>query len=243
MTNALQVFDFNENAVRVIMKDDQPWFVAKDVCEILDIADAHTALRGLDSDEKDRQNLPTPGGEQDMSVINESGLYTLIMRSNKPEAKKFRKWVTSEVLPAIRKTGHYEIPKSQTHTSMVEAAKTLRRTVDKADCGLTKKEKRNINRKIVSMLSGIDIGEVYAAEDLAAEWGVSISTIKDNAFGLGWYDKGVLYFKQDGRDKLFEKLNAKPKKKKKREVIEEWEEEPKYPPDEPYVRPKRAWEI
>ncbi|MBR0096813.1 MAG: Bro-N domain-containing protein, partial [Synergistaceae bacterium] len=101
MTNALQVFDFNENAVRVIMKDDQPWFVAKDVCEILDIADAHTALRGLDSDEKDRQNLPTPGGEQDMSVINESGLYTLIMRSNKPEAKKFRKWVTSEVLPAI----------------------------------------------------------------------------------------------------------------------------------------------
>lgn len=237
MTNALQVFDFNENAVRVIMKDDHPWFVAKDVCDALEIANSRDAISSLDDDEKGVAKSDTLGGAQNMNIFNESGLYSLVFKSNKPEAKKFKKWVTSEVLPAIRKTGHYEIPKSQTHTSMVEAAKTLRRTVDKADCGLTVKEKRNINRKIISMLSGVDIGEVYTAEDLAAEWGMSISTIKENAYGLGWYDKGVLYFKQDGRDKLFEKL----KKKKQREIIEDWEDDLK--DEEPYVRPKRAWEL
>ena len=98
--------------MRVVINesDNEPWFVAKDVCEILGLADTHTALRTLDEDEKGRQILPTLGEEQDMSVINESGLYTLVMRSNKPEAKKFRTWVTSEVLPSIRKTGMYATP-------------------------------------------------------------------------------------------------------------------------------------
>ena len=115
MENNLKIFEFASNKqVRVVINesDNEPWFVAKDVCEILGLADTHTALRTLDEDEKGRQILPTLGGAQDISVINESGLYTLIMRSNKPEAKKFRKWVTSEVLTSIRKTGHYEIPKS-----------------------------------------------------------------------------------------------------------------------------------
>ena len=110
MTNALQVFDFNNKTVRIIMQDGEPWWVAKDVCDILGLADTHTALRALDEDEKGRQSLPTPGGEQEMSVINESGLYTLIIRSNKSEAKQFKRWITHEVIPSIRKTGSYVMP-------------------------------------------------------------------------------------------------------------------------------------
>lgn len=108
--NDLQVFDFEQKSVRVVMKGSEPWWVAKDVADILEFRDAANAIRLLDEDEKGTQKVSTPGGEQEMSVINESGLYTLIMRSNKPEAKRFRKWVTSEVLPTIRKHGVYMTP-------------------------------------------------------------------------------------------------------------------------------------
>jgi anti-repressor protein len=100
------------------MKDGQPWWVAKDVAEILDFRDAFNATSGLDDDEKGTEKVSTPGGIQEMTVINESGLYALIMRSNKPEAKKFRKWITSEVLPSIRKTGEYATPEVQKKTCL-----------------------------------------------------------------------------------------------------------------------------
>ena len=93
------VFNFENHQVRVVMKGAEPWWVAKDIADILDFRDAANAIRLLDEDEKGTQKVRTPGGEQEMSIISESGLYTLIMRSNKPEAKRFRKWVTSEVLP------------------------------------------------------------------------------------------------------------------------------------------------
>lgn len=110
MGNNLQTFDFDENPVRVIEKDGTPWFVAADVARVLDIQNIRQNLNELDDDEKDVCNTYTPGGQQEMRVINESGLYNLIFRSRKPEAKRFRKWVTGEVLPAIRKTGSYVLP-------------------------------------------------------------------------------------------------------------------------------------
>lgn len=110
MGNNLQTFDFDENPVRVIEKDGTPWFVAADVARVLEYDSAKDACRCLDDDERGRHIVPTPSGDQEMTVINESGLYHLIIVSRKPEAKKFRKWVTSEVLPAIRKTGRYELP-------------------------------------------------------------------------------------------------------------------------------------
>lgn len=108
--NDIQVFDFEDNAVRVIEKDGEPWFVAADVCRVLDIKNSRDAVADLDDDEKGVVNTDTLGGKQEMRVINESGLYNLIFRSRKPEAKKFRKWVTAEVLPSIRKTGMYVAP-------------------------------------------------------------------------------------------------------------------------------------
>lgn len=109
MANELQVFNFKGNETRVVEIDGQPWWVAKDVCEILGL-DVTSGARGLDDDEKGLHNVQTPGGEQQMTVVNEPGLYSLVLRSRKPEAKAFKRWITHEVIPAIRKHGGYLTP-------------------------------------------------------------------------------------------------------------------------------------
>ena len=108
-SSALKLFENPQFRVRVIMRLGNPGVVAKDACDCLAIANSRDAVSRLDDDEKGVGKADTLGGSQDMMLISESGLYTLIMRSNKPEAKVFRKWVTSEVLPSIRKTGGYGI--------------------------------------------------------------------------------------------------------------------------------------
>ena len=106
-SSALKLFENPKFRVRVIMRCADPWFVAKDACDCLKITNVSQACQTLDEDEKGIYKVYTLGGSQDMMLISESGLYAFIMRSNKPEAKVFRKWVTSEVLPSIRKTGSY----------------------------------------------------------------------------------------------------------------------------------------
>lgn len=101
-------FSFSTLPLRVVVKDGNPWFVAADVLTALTLD--RKALERLDDDERGVSSIHTLGGTQQMGVVNESGLYSLILGSRKPEAKRFKKWVTSEVLPAIRKTGRYEHP-------------------------------------------------------------------------------------------------------------------------------------
>lgn len=119
--NDLVRFEFQGKGVRTVAIDGEPWFVAKDVCEILEIVDPKTSLRGLDEDEKGEHSMPTLGGMQNHTIISESGLYALVFKSRKPEAKEFRKWVTKEVLPQIRKTGSYAL----TPTNYIEALEAL----------------------------------------------------------------------------------------------------------------------
>lgn len=107
MNNDIQIFNYNDREVRTVQKDGGPWFVLKDVCEVLGLGSPHKVADRLEPDEKGRNQIPTLGGNQETWVINESGLYAVILRSDKPEAKPFRKWVTSEVLPSIRKNGGY----------------------------------------------------------------------------------------------------------------------------------------
>ena len=110
-TNEVQVFtnpEFGE--VRTLTIDGEPWFVLKDVCEALDLGTTAKVAERLDADEKGMNQIHTPGGMQSVTVINESGLYSVILRSDKPKARTFRKWVTSEVLPAIRREGAYVLP-------------------------------------------------------------------------------------------------------------------------------------
>lgn len=100
-------YTFRGTQVRTIVLNGVPYFVAKDVCSALDISNHKDAGSRLDEDERRGSALPTPSGTQRMAIVNEYGLYHLIFQSRKPEAKAFRKWVTSEVLPELRRTGSY----------------------------------------------------------------------------------------------------------------------------------------
>ena len=107
-------FDFNGASVRVIMLDGEPWFVAKDVCDVLGLSNITEALRNLDDDELTSEILKSGNQGREMKLVSESGLYSLVLRSRKTEAKAFKRWVTHEVLPSIRKTGAYTVDADQT---------------------------------------------------------------------------------------------------------------------------------
>ena len=107
--NGLQIFTYNGNEVRTVQKDGEPWWVLKDVCEVLGLKNPTMIADRLDEDERAKFDL---GRQGETNIINESGLYNVILRSDKPEAKPFRKWITSEVLPSIRKHGAYMTPET-----------------------------------------------------------------------------------------------------------------------------------
>lgn len=129
MSNAIATFNFQSNQLRTIKgADGEPWFVLADVCAVLGIGNSSDVSRRLDDDEKDDLDfIDTIGRTQRMTAISESGLYAVILRSNKPEAKPFRRWVTGEVLPAIRKTGAYHAP--NVDLSAIVAAEIARQLV------------------------------------------------------------------------------------------------------------------
>lgn len=111
--NSVQTFDFNGLTLRALLVEGEARFIAKDVADVLGYGLTGDMLRNLDEDEKGMQIVHTPGGPQQMATITESGLYSAILRSRKPEAKAFKRWVTHDVLPAIRRTGAYEKPKTE----------------------------------------------------------------------------------------------------------------------------------
>ena len=109
----LSTFNFESNSIRTLAIDNEPWFVAKDVCDAIGLTNSRMSLIALDEDEKGVSLIYTPSGQQEMNIVSESGMYTLILRCRDAVKKgsvphRFRKWVTAEVLPTIRKTGKYE---------------------------------------------------------------------------------------------------------------------------------------
>lgn len=111
--NEMQLFTNEQfGTIRTVMQNDEPWFVAADLCKALDLTNTTVALERLADDEKSKFNLGLSGGET--NVVNEYGMYALILGSRKPEAIQFQRWVTHDILPAIRKTGHYATPGSMT---------------------------------------------------------------------------------------------------------------------------------
>lgn len=129
MENQMQIFNNEQfGEVRTVLQNGEPWFVAADVCRALDIAP--TATRRLDDDEKGLRSTQTLGGMQEIVIINEPGLYSLVLGSRKPEAKAFRRWITHEVIPAIRKTGGY-IAGEENMTDDELVAKALLITTEK----------------------------------------------------------------------------------------------------------------
>lgn len=121
--NEVQLFNFENHEVRSLLINSEPWFVGKDVAEALGYSKARNAIAThIDSeDKKDAPIQGTLGGVQEMTVINESGLYSLVLSSKLPSAKKFKRWVTSEVLPTLRKTGQYQVKELSGQELMAKA--------------------------------------------------------------------------------------------------------------------------
>ena len=166
----MQVFTYNEKDVQLRTKviDGNPWFVAKDLCEILELDDVRRAVEPLDDDEKLTGEILQSGQMRSMWFVNESGMYTLVIRSRKAEAKAFRKWVTAEVLPTIRKTGRYELRKP------------------KEGCAQKRRARRGelINAEVLNLLWLI--GESLERGDqkqIALELGVTVSAVNNTLNG------------------------------------------------------------
>ena len=132
--NEIQTFNNPEfGTVRAVRGDDgEPMFVAKDVCAVLELKNPRSTLALLDEDEKGVHIVDTPGGEQQMTTVTEPGFYKLVMRSRKPEAKAFQRWVTHEVLPALRRDGGYMVARDETpEQTMARAVLLAQATIDR----------------------------------------------------------------------------------------------------------------
>ena len=161
----IQIFKHEKfGNIRTINKNGEPWFVGKDVAEVLGYADTRKAIRmHVDDDDKGGDILSTPGGRQQITIINESGLYSLILSSKLPQAKEFKRWVTNEVLPQIRKTGGY-IPLNDcedTGEIMARALMIAQRTIEQKDALLEmQKPKVRFAEAVTGSDDSILIGEL-----------------------------------------------------------------------------------
>lgn len=168
----IQVFNFEQNEVRTLQVNNQPYFVLADVCRVLEIKNQTDVSRRLDTDEKGVDLIYTPGGKQKMTIITESGLYAVILRSDKPQAKQFRKWITAEVLPTLRKTGTYSVKKTEEDKARMLATREENIKVRKAQllfrvsekCGV-ESYKQVLHSHITLMLTGQELLPLPKAEN------------------------------------------------------------------------------
>ncbi len=178
MTNLSILNHPDLGTIRNVKIKGEPWFVAKDVCSILGLSKYRDAIAKLDDDEKQGcpLQLDTPGGQQSLSIINESGLYSLILQSRKPEAKAFKKWITSEVLPSIRKYGCYISPaqqKSSSERRAIERAyhEELQKYITSEDIYKVAKKMRkdewHVNRVLCGVARDNDVMRVLQERALA----------------------------------------------------------------------------
>lgn len=163
MANEIKVFSNEEfGKVRVLNIDNEPWFVGRDVAEVLGYSNTRDAIsKHVDEEDKGVAKCDTPSGAQQMTIINESGMYSLILSSKLPDAKKFKRWVTSEVLPAIRKTGSYNLPD---FNNPAEAARAWAKEYEEKQKALAQvtemKPKAEFYDDVTGSTDTIDIGSV-----------------------------------------------------------------------------------
>ncbi|WP_255261177.1 BRO family protein [Bacillus pseudomycoides] len=186
--NNLLVFDHEElGQVRSIKQGEEIYFVAKDVSDILEFRDAYTATRGLDDDEKLLHTIYVAGQNREVTLINESGLYGLILTSRKPQAKAFKKWITSEVLPSIRKDGGYLVTTEEDDEQAIMAKALLlaQRTL----------ERKNVQLKQAEETIKIQVPKVEYTDKVLSTEGYYTATEVAKIFGMrspqGLYNKLV----------------------------------------------------
>lgn len=120
--SAVELFTYTDQQVRVVLIDGEPWFVLSDICRVMEIVNHGNVAARLADDQKGVHLADTPGGRQQVTIVNESGMYEVVIRSDKPEAVTFRRWITSEVLPRIRKTGSYSAAPALTDDELIHRA-------------------------------------------------------------------------------------------------------------------------
>lgn len=189
----LSVFNFESNEVRVVLVNGEPWFVAKDTCDILGISNVSQALSRLDDDERSTiiLNEGINAGNPNTNIISESGMYGLVLSSRKPEAKPFRKWITSEVLPSIRKTGSYSLlqtpgqPKLPVHVVALEKAKVIRDIQDILSYDNPRIAQFLIDYTISDIMSNAkpDSTKLRGVVEIAEEMGLPVSLKNRGALG------------------------------------------------------------
>ena len=156
------IYSFRENKVRVVELNGEPWFVAKDVCDVLEINNPSQAISRLDDDEKNTIILNEGIGNPNKSVVNEYGLYNLIFNSRKPEAREFKRWVTHEVLPEIRKNGAYVKANEEDDDEIIlaKAVMAAQRAIERKDrMILLQKEKLEMQRPKVLFADAVEASE------------------------------------------------------------------------------------
>jgi len=180
MNNEIQKFDFKGAALRTLTDEaGEPWFVAKDVCDILEISNPSDALKRLDDDERSRFNL---GRQGETNIVNEAGLYVLVLGSRKPEAHEFKRWVTHEVLPQIRKTGGY-IPTTDADDDMTILAKAVmigQRTMEAQKRKIAEQQTR-----IVELEPKARFADAVAASDGTCLVGELAKMLRQNGMDIG----------------------------------------------------------
>lgn len=192
MDNSLQVFNSEDfGNIRALTINSEPWFVASDIAKALGYRMASDMTRRLDEDEKDTRSMRTPSGEQDMTIITEAGMYSAILGSKLPEAKAFKRWVTHDVLPSIRKHGMYATP--QTVEQMLNDPDTMIATLK-----ALKAERQRTQALIEDNARLLPKATMY---DVAIEAEGTMS-ITEAARYLSQYDKSV------NRKRLFALLRA-----------------------------------
>ena len=184
MNNSIQRFDFKGAALRTLTdKNGEPWFVAKDVCDVLELSNVGQALARLDDDEKSSITLNdgTPGNPN-RAIVSESGLYALVLASRKPEAKEFQRWVTHEVLPQIRKTGGY-IPTTDVDDDMTILAKAVmigQRTMEAQKQRIAEQQTR-----IVELEPKARFADAVSASDGTCLVGELAKMLRQNGMDIG----------------------------------------------------------
>lgn len=180
MTSEIQSYNFNGASLRTLTDEaGEPWFVAKDVCDILEISNPSDALKRLDDDERSRFNL---GRQGETNIVNEAGLYVLVLGSRKPEAHEFKRWVTHEVLPQIRKTGGY-IPTTDADDDMTILAKAVmigQRTMEAQKQRIAEQQTR-----IVELEPKARFADAVAASDGTCLVGELAKMLRQNGMDIG----------------------------------------------------------